>query len=111
MKKRVQFCEEILKRKINYDNIMFTDECKANLSSYTNDWIRLEPEMQIKLKNEEKEPYDLINRPMKKFEDSIMIAGGISFYGLSNLLFLDGSMNSFAYGQTLLFFKEDIKKE
>ena len=25
MKKRVQFCEEILKRKINYDNIMFTD--------------------------------------------------------------------------------------
>ena len=48
---------------------------------------------------------------MKKFEDSIMIAGGISFYGLSNLLFLDGSMNSFAYGQTLLFFKEDIKKE
>ena len=67
--------------------------------------------MQIKLKNEEKEPYDLINRPMKKFEDSIMIAGGISFYGLSNLLFLDGTMNSFAYGQTLLFFKEDIKKE
>ena len=27
----------ILKRKINYDNIMFTDDCKINLSSYTND--------------------------------------------------------------------------
>ena len=64
--KRVQFCEEILKRKINYDNIMFTDECKVNLTSYTNDWIRLEPEMQNKLKNEEKEPYELINSPMKK---------------------------------------------
>ena len=109
MKKRVQFCEEILKRKINYDNIMFTDECKVNLSSYTNDWIRLEPEMQKKLKNGEKEPYELINRPMKKFEDSIMISGGISFYGLSKLIFLDGTMNSFAYGQTLLFFKEDIE--
>ena len=68
MKKRVQFCEEILKRKINYDNIMFTDECKVNLSFYTNDWIRLEPEMQKKLKNGEKEPYALINSPMKKFE-------------------------------------------
>ena len=67
--------------------------------------------MQKKLKNGEKEPYSLINRPMKKFEDSIMIAGGISFYGLCNLLFLDGTMNGFAYGQTLLFFKEDIKKE
>ena len=67
--------------------------------------------MQNKIKNGEKEPYAPINRQMKKFEDSIMIAGGISFYGLSNLLFLDGSMNSFAYGQTLLFFKEDIKKE
>ena len=38
MKKRAQFCKEILKRKINYDNIMFTDECKVNQRSYTNDW-------------------------------------------------------------------------
>ena len=57
---------------------MFTDECKINLSSYTNDWIRLEPSMKEKLKKGEQEAYDLINRPIKKFEDSIMIAGGIS---------------------------------
>ena len=48
MKKRVQFCEEILKREINFDTIMFTDECKVSLSSFTNDWIRLEPEFQKK---------------------------------------------------------------
>ena len=88
---------------------MFTDECKENLSSYTNESIHLEPEMQQKLKNGEKEPYELINLPMKQLEDSIMISGEISFYGLSKLIFLDGTMNSFAYGQTLLFFKQDIE--
>ena len=100
MKKRVQFCEEILKRGINFDTIMFTDECKVSLSSYTNDWIRLEPEFQKKLKNGEKEPYELINRPIKKFEDSIMIAGRISRHGIGKLIILDEKMDNFAYGQT-----------
>ena len=39
-----------------------------------------------------------------------MIAGGINFYGLSNLIFLDGTMNEFSYGQALLFYKDDIEK-
>ena len=39
-----------------------------------------------------------------------MIAGGINFYGLSKLIFLDGTMNEFAYGQALLFYKNDIEK-
>ena len=50
---------------------------------------------------------------MKKFEDSLMISDEISFYGLFNLIFLDGAMNSFAFGEALLFYKEnivDIKK-
>ena len=107
--KRVKFCRDILNKNINYDNVMFTDECKINLSSYTNDWIRLEPSMKENVKKGEQEAYDLINRPIKKLEDSIMIAGGISYHGLSKLIILDGTMNNFAYGQTLLFFKEDIE--
>ena len=39
-----------------------------------------------------------------------MMAGGINFYGLSKLMFLDGTMNEFSYGQALLFYKEDIEK-
>ena len=108
MKKRIEFCQDMINKKINYDQIMFTDESKVTLSSYTNDWIRLEPEMKKKLKNGEKEPYELINRQIKKFELSVMISGGISFYGLSRLIFLEGTMNNFAYGQALLFFKEDM---
>ena len=87
---------------------MFTDECKVNLSNYTNDWLRLDPEMQKKLKSGEKEVYELLNRPIKKFENSVIIAGGISYFGLSKLIFLDGTMNNFVYGQTLIFFKEDM---
>ena len=48
--KRVKFCRDILNKNINYDNVMFTDECKINLSSYTNERIRLEPSMKEKLK-------------------------------------------------------------
>jgi len=39
-----------------------------------------------------------------------MIIGVINFFGLSKLMFLEGSMNEFAYGQALLFYKDDIEK-
>ena len=42
-----------------------------------------------------------------------MIAGGISFYGLSDLIIVEGTMTDFAYGQTLLHHKnnyEEFKK-
>ena len=39
-----------------------------------------------------------------------MIADGIIFYGLNKLIFLDGTMNEFTYGQALLFYKDDIEK-
>ena len=39
-----------------------------------------------------------------------MIAGGINFYGVSNLIFLDGTMNEFSYDHALLFYKDDIEK-
>jgi hypothetical protein len=44
------------------------------------------------------ETYNPINRTAKKFEKSIAIAGGINYYGLSKLMFLDGTMNEFSYG-------------
>ena len=108
MKKREEFCQMILDRKINYDQIMFTDECIIDLSSYTNDSIRLTPEAKEQLKNGDKQVYELINRPTRKFEKCLMIAGGISYYGLSRLIFLEGTMNDFAYGQACIFYKEDI---
>ena len=37
-----------------------------------------------------------------------MIAGGVSSFGLSSLIMLDGTLNEFSYGQALLYYKEDI---
>ena len=44
MKKRVEFCENILQKGIDFKSIMFTDECRFELGSYTRDWIRLDSE-------------------------------------------------------------------
>ena len=37
-----------------------------------------------------------------------MIAGGISFNGLSDLIIVEGTMTDFAYGQTLLHYKKNF---
>ena len=108
MMKRVDFCRMILARNLDPHCIFFTDECKIDLSPYTKDSIRLEPETKEKLKSGDLSVYNLINRQQKKFEKSLVIAGGISFYGVGKLVFLDGTMNDFAYGQTLMFYKDDV---
>ena len=108
-KKRLEFCRKILEKGIDPKSIMFTDECKFDLGAYTRDWIRLDSESQKKLKDGDLDVYDLINRPTRKFEPSIMVAGGISYYGLSKIIFVEGTMNNFAYGQTLIFYNEDIE--
>ena len=37
-----------------------------------------------------------------------MIAGYISYYGHSRLIFIEWMINNFAYGQAYIFYKEDI---
>ena len=108
-KKRLKFCEMILEKQINSQVIMFTDECRFDLGTYTRDVIRLDGEMKNQLLMGDEEAHNLLVRPVRKYESSVMIAGGISYHGLSRIVFLEGTMNNFAYGQTLLFFKEDIE--
>ena len=59
------------------------------MSPYTNDSIRLANDSKIKLKKGDFEVYDLINRQEKKFEKRLIIAGGISAFGLSRLIVLE----------------------
>ena len=47
--------------------------------------------------------------PKKKFEKSIMIAGGISIYGAGKLMLLNGT-NEFCYAQAILNYKNDIEE-
>ena len=39
-----------------------------------------------------------------------MLAGGISYYGLSDLIIVEGTMNEFAYAQTLLLYKKNLEE-
>ena len=110
MQKRIDFCNLILERKIDQYSLFFTDECSIDLSPYTKDWIRLEPDEAKKLKDGDLSVYNLVNRQERKFEKSLVIGGGISYYGTGKLLFLNRTMNDFNYGQTLLFYKDDIEQ-
>ena len=46
---------------------------------------------------------------LRKFDPSFMVDGGVSFFGTTNIIFVEGNMNDFVYGQTLLFYKEDME--
>ena len=86
---------------------MFSDETKIDMSHFLRESIRLTKGIQNKLKEGDLSIYRLINKEEKKFENSVMIAGVEFASGLSHFLF-DGTLNQFAYGQALLYYKEDI---
>ena len=109
--KRKKFAKFILDNNINKDNIVFSDECRVILFpklNKQNNMIRYSKEERknrwkpdIQNKGENSSP---------KFEQSIMIAGGISKYGLTNLVFCSGTQNNFSYRQFFLFIKKDMEK-
>ena len=94
-KQRMQFCQDILKKGITGDQMFFIDETKIEMGPYINDSIRLTKESKEKLKKGQKEAFDLVNRPQRKFELSIMV-GGIYSKGLRNLILLEGPENEFS---------------
>ena len=51
----------------------------------------------------------MINRETKKFEPSIIVAEGVSFYGLSDLILLKGTMQEFSYSQALEYYKDNFE--
>ena len=109
--KRKKFANFILENNINTDNLFFTDECRVVLYpklNKQNNVIRFNKEDRKQRWKPEIEQRRENATP--KFEQSIMIAGGICKYGLSNLIFCSGNQNNFSYKQFLLFMKEDMEK-
>ena len=103
------FSNEIIEKGMNGSQIMFTDECRIILHSKANPKINI-----IRLNEEDKknihsqEVNEKRTFTLRKFEISIMVAGGISEFGLLNLVFCSGTMNNFAYKQFLIFLKKDM---
>ena len=108
---RLAFSNEIIENGIDGSQIMFTDECRIVLYSKANpkiNIIRLNEEDKKNIHSYEVNKKRTFNSP--KFEVSVMVAGGISEFGLSNLVFCSGTMNNFSYKQLLLFLKRDMDK-
>ena len=108
--KRLEFCKQMIEKQIKGEDIFFTDETGIDLNPFSYDYIRLYPEELKKLREGDPELCELVNRQVKKFEKGIMVAGGISYYGLSDLMLMKGTMNDFQYSQALFDCKENIEK-
>ena len=50
----------------------------------------------------------MVNREKNKYEPLIFVAGGVSFYVLSDLILLKGTMKEFSYAQALEYYKENF---
>ena len=98
----------MIEKNISGKNILFTDEAIIDMGCYTHDSIRLS-DNKTKLKKGDKE-FKLINKEEKKFEPSILIAGGIYSGGLTGWIINEGTLNEFAYAQVLLFYKDSYKE-
>ena len=109
-KKRLEFCQKIVQMGLEGKNIFFTDETRLDTGPNTKgESIRVSSKIKNKIKKGDEEGYQKINRETKKFESSIIVAGGVSYYGQSDLILLVGTMTDFAYVQALEFYKENYE--
>ena len=89
-------------------NIFFIDENEIDTSQNTcNESRRVSSRIKNMIKKGDKEGYNKINRETKKHEPSLILAGGVSFYRLSDLILLKGTMTEFSYSQALEYYKEN----
>ena len=112
-KLRVQFCKFMKENNITPENIFFTDESIFPLQAYMNrgtNKIRLSKKTRRKIRAGNEESNNLISREYHKFNNSIMVSGGICNEGLGELIFHSGNVNSFAYKQVLKYYKEDLNR-
>ena len=110
---RVRFCKFMKENNLGPENIFFTDESIFPLTAYMNkgtNKIRLSKKTRRKLKSGDENSINLVTRQHHKFNNAIMVSGGICDEGLGEIIFHSGTLNSFAYKQVLKFYREDLNK-
>ena len=108
---RKVFAEYIIKNEIDYKKIFFTDEKRFIMNFVPNkqtNQIRLTKKTKLQLKQGDQEVEKLLTIPVEKNPKGVMVAGGVSYYGVGKLNFIVGAMDSCAYEQTLHYYQEDI---
>ena len=113
IEQRKNFADYIVNSGIDHTKIFFTDEKRFVMNFVPNkqtNQIRLTKEFQRKLKEDNPEVKKLLTVEVEKHPKGVMVAGGVSYYGVGKLNFIIGAMDSVAYAQTLEFYKEDIER-
>ena len=112
-KLRLDFCKFMKAHNLGPKDIFFTDESIFPLFSYMNrgtNKIRLSKKTKNKLKAGDEDAINLLTRPQQKFNNGIMVSGGICDEGLGKIIFHSGNVNSFAYKQVLKFYRDDLNE-
>ena len=85
---RVQFCKFMKDNGIGPENIFFTDESVFPLYAYMNkgtNKIRLSRKTRRKLKSGDEKSINLVTRSHHKFNNAIMVSGGVCNEGLGEI--------------------------
>ena len=72
--------------------------------------FRITKKTRRKLKAGNEESNNLISSKYHKYNNSIMVSGGICNEGLAELIFHSGNLNNFVYKQVIKYYKEDLDK-
>ena len=75
-----------------------------------NEVIRIDERTKEAIKNGDPNALRLIRQEDYKFPQGFMVSGGVSAKGVGKLIFVVGTMNTFAYSKALDFYKEDISR-
>jgi hypothetical protein len=111
--KRLEFCRKIVELGIKGEDIFFTDEKCFELEGRPNrqtNQLRISKKMQKRIAKGDTSINDKLYCDVSKFPKKFMMAAGLSSRGPGEAIFCIGTMNSFAYANTLRFFSEDIKR-
>ena len=109
---RKAFAEYIVKNEIDHTKIFFTDEKRFIMNFVPNkqtNQIRLSKKTKRQLKQNNQEVEKLLTILVEKHPKGVMVAGGVSYYGVGKLNFIVGAMDSCAYAQTLINYQKDIE--
>ena len=114
-KKRVIFCDRIIKDKVKGENILFTDEKIFTLRKYASSstnkmWVPKAMKKEYLYGQDAHNVFTNLKREYPKYDAQVMVAGGISSFGVTKLVFCIGNVDTFAYSNILDVFNEHIDK-
>jgi hypothetical protein len=110
---RVEFIKWIKENNIRGRDILFTDEKIFRLH------VQLNPQLnKMRLTKTDKEKYrkgdpkmvEKIKKPLPKFSPGVMVAAGVSYYGVTKLIFCVGTMDKTSYVRTLNYWRDDLER-